>query len=169
MKLLSPWYYSTDGFQGVNSVDQSFAFAGTTGNAVFRGGYWGNPANDRYLSTANNVDIKTYNSDAWAQFGAPLTPAVFEIWTTTALTAIQTRPIRTSSWRVTWRCRWRCCRTWRIRGAHRIPVCRLGSSYNLAFSNITVTGSQKTLSEIKSRSGCAEWLPQRELSESADR
>src|SRR5216684_3259086 len=29
VKLLSPWYWSTDGFQGgVNTVDQSFAFVG---------------------------------------------------------------------------------------------------------------------------------------------
>ena len=110
-KLLSPWYYSTDGFQGVNTIDQSFAFvgdnvffpiwaglandnvtvtnsfAGTSNNAVFCGGFWGNPPADHYTATANNIDIKTYNSDAWVPYGAPLTPAAFQIWVDNATSA----------------------------------------------------------------------------------
>ncbi|HWC95324.1 MAG TPA: hypothetical protein VG456_01205, partial [Candidatus Sulfopaludibacter sp.] len=111
VKLLSPWYFSTDGFQGVNSTDQSFAFLGdnvffpawagiasdninvtnsfaaSTNNAVICGGYWGNTSNNQYHATVNNVDIRTYITDAWVPYGATLTPAVFQIWMDNAVSS----------------------------------------------------------------------------------
>jgi len=175
VKLLSPWYYSTDGFQGVNSVDQSFAFvgdnvffpiwagiandnitvtnsfAGTTGNAVFCGGFWGNPASGRYKSVVDNVDIKTYNSDAWVRFGSPLTPAVFQIW-------VDSGDSNHGYSNQTYR-------NIRVEGDLLAPLAMLknmsypwgpphllpplGNSYNLVFSNVSLAGTQKHISEIK--------------------
>lgn len=175
VKLLSPWYFSTDGFQGVNSVDQSFAFvgdnvffpiwagianagitvtnsfAGTTNNAVFCGGFWGNGSTDKYASSVNNVDIKTYNSDAWVQYGAPLTPAVFEIW-------VDNNASASGYSNQTYQ-------NIRVEGNIQAPLAilknmvypwggntslpPLGNSYNLVFDNISVAGTQKILSEIQ--------------------
>ena len=175
VKLLSPWYYSTDGFQGVNSVDQSFAFvgdnvffpiwsgiangdvsvtnsfAGTAGNAVFCGGYWGNPGT-QFKTSVQNIDIKTYNSDAWVQFGAPLTPAVFQIWmdSTNSAYGYSNQTYQDI----------------RVEGDLSVPLLilknmvypwggpnavspPLGNSYNLLFRNVTVAGRQNILSEIK--------------------
>ena len=85
VKVLSPWFYSTDGFQGVAHVDRSFifngdnafapmwagwqndnvtitrSFAGTTNNSVFAGGYWGYERIPGYSAFVDDVDIKTYN------------------------------------------------------------------------------------------------------------
>ncbi len=176
VKLLSPWYYSTDGFQAVNHVDQSFAFigdnvffpawagvgndnvtitnsfAGTTNNSVFNGGFWGNDASNTYTSFADNIDIKTYNSDVWVPFGAPLSPAAFQIWVD------NNNPTRGYSNQT--------YQNIRIEGSLNVPVAMvknmvypwggpnavtppLGNSYNLVFKNITLEGTQKYLSELK--------------------
>jgi hypothetical protein len=175
VKLLSPWFYSTDGFQGVSNVDSAFAFvgdnvffpiwaglantgitvrnsfAGTTGNAVFCGGYWGNGSN-QYQSLVDNVDIKTYNNDAWVPYGAPLTPAVFQIWVdgTSSNYGYSNQEYRNI----------------RVEGNIQTPLAMLknmlypwaaaipgdaplGNSYNLKFSNISLEGTQKYLSEVK--------------------
>jgi hypothetical protein len=176
VKLLSPWYYSTDGFQGVNSVDRSFAFvgdnvffpiwagiandnvtvtnsfAGTSGNAVFCGGFWGNPPSNRYKASVSNIDIKTYNSDAWVPFGAPLTPSVFQIWV--------------DNYDSTYGYSNQTYQNVRVEGDLHAPLAMLknmvypwgipnpnlpphGNSYNLVFANISVAGTQKIVSEIK--------------------
>jgi hypothetical protein len=176
VKLLSPWYYSTDGFQVVNHVDQSFAFvgdnvffpawagvanddvtvtnsfAGTTNNAVFCGGFWGNQPSNTYRAFVDNIDVKTYNSDAWVPYGAPLTPAVFQIWVDNNVSTMgysnQTyQNIRvegdlgTSLAMVKNR-----VYPWGGADAYDPP---LGNSFNLVFKNIELAGTQKVLSEIK--------------------
>ncbi len=176
VKLLSPWYYSTDGFQAVNHVDQVFAFvgdnvffpiwagigndnvtvtnsfAGTTGNSVFCGGFWGNEASNTYISFADNVDIKTYNSDAWVQFGAPMTAAAFQIWVDNN---DSTRGYSNQTYQ-----------NIRIEGNLDVPLAiiknrvypwggataydpPLGNSNKLVFKNIILEGTQKYLSELK--------------------
>jgi hypothetical protein len=177
VKLLSPWYYSTDGFQGVNHVDQVFAFvgdnvffpiwagigndgvtvtnsfAGNSNNAVFCGGYWGNPATDGYTALVKNIDIKTYNSDAWVPFGVPLTPALVQIWvdnndSTRGYSnqayedirvegSINTSLVMLKNMAYPWG-----------GGASTFSV-PLGSSSNITFANISLSGTQKVLSEIK--------------------
>lgn len=101
VKELSPWYWSTDGFQGVIDVENCFAFvgdnvffpvwapllqanvtilhsfAGTTNNAVFSGGFWGFPtAALGFSSLVNDIDVKTYTVSTWGTH----TPAIFQIW-----------------------------------------------------------------------------------------
>jgi hypothetical protein len=171
--MLSPWFYSTDGFQNVSHVDHSFVFIGdnvfmpmwagqqgenvtytasfaaTTLNSVFAGGYWGNPASDRYTSFADDIDIKTYNSDDW---GPPLLAAAFQIWMDNS---DSTKGFANQTYQ-----------NIRIDGDLTVPLLQLkntvypwsgsssptpplGNSYNLVFRNITFTGTQKYLSEIK--------------------
>jgi hypothetical protein len=176
VKLLSPWYYSTDGFQAVNHVDQSFAFvgdnvffpvwagvanddvtvtnsfAGTTNNAVFCGGFWGNQPSNTYKAFVDNIDVKTYNSDAWVPFGAPLTPAVFQIWvdnnTSTMGYSNQTyQNIRVEGDLETSLAMLK-NRVYPWGGADAFDP-PLGNSSNLMFRNIKLAGTQKVLSEIK--------------------
>jgi len=174
VKILSPWFFSTDGFQGVSHVDQSFVFngdniftpgwagvqgqnltftscfVGTTNNAVFAGGYWGNAGSNRYTSFADDIDIKTYSNDDWVP-GSPLLPAAFQVWVdnsdSTMGYANQTY------------------QNVRIEGNISEPLLQLknvvypwsggfpdpplGNSYNLTFKNITLEGTQKYRSEIK--------------------
>ncbi|TSC70578.1 MAG: hypothetical protein CEO12_299 [Parcubacteria group bacterium Gr01-1014_46] len=109
VKILSPWYAQTDGFSVVD-VDQVFifngdttfnpylnfwspitngytvnlritnSFGGTANNAVFLGGFYGNPPGANFTSLVDNVDIKTFNDNSFVQWGAPHEPAVFQIW-----------------------------------------------------------------------------------------
>jgi hypothetical protein len=173
VKILSPWYYSTDGFQAVNHVDQVFvfngdnvffpiwsgingdnvtvtnSFAGNTNNAVFCGGFWGNPNTSTSTSYASNIDIKTYgNPIGWGQF----TPAVFQIWVDNATS---TKGYSNQTYE-----------NIRIEGNLLEPLGQiknmvypwsgpnvfdpaLGNSYNLVFRNITLEGTQATTTEIK--------------------
>ncbi len=108
-KILSPWYFQTDGYNAVE-VDQSFAFngdttfnnymgywnpatnsysintkvtnsfGGNTNNAVILGGFYGNYASANFTSTVDNMDIKTYNTNNFVQYGAPHEPSVFQVW-----------------------------------------------------------------------------------------
>jgi len=177
VKLLSPWYWSTDGFQsGVSNVDQSFAFvgdnvffpiwaglhnnnvtitnsfAGTTNNSVFTGGYWGNSRGNAHTSFVNNVDIKTYNGDPMP--GWRLTPVAFQIWVD------NNDPTKGYSNQT--------YQNIRIEGNINAPLAELknfvhpwtnvgqvvhvpplGNSYNLVFKNITLEGTQGRRSEIK--------------------
>ena len=174
VKILSPWFYSTDGFQGVSHVDRVFCFNGdnvftpgwagvqndnmtytrsfvaTTENAVFAGGYWGNAANNIYTSLADDIDIRSYVSDAG---GPPLLAAAFQVWMDNT---DSTKGYRNQTYQ-----------NIRIEaGQLTVPVLSvknvvypwggptavsppLGNGYNLVFKNISVTGTQKHLSEIK--------------------
>jgi hypothetical protein len=173
VKLLSPWFYSTDGFQGVSHVDQSFAFvgdnvfspgaagnqnqnvtvtssfAGTSNNSVFTGGYLGNDAASRYSSLADDIDIKTYDNDEGLT--VPLA-AAFQIWVDNS---DPTKGYSNQTYQ-----------NIRIEGnvgeglmelknivyifdPTHSPNPPLGNSYNLVFRNITLEGTQKYRSEIK--------------------
>jgi hypothetical protein len=173
VKLLSPWFFSTDGFQGVSHVDQSFAFvgdnvfstgaagvqndnvtvtssfAGTSNNSVFTGGYLGNDAANRYSSLADDIDIKTYHNDEGLT--VPLA-AAFQIWVDNS---DPTKGYSNQTYQ-----------NIRIEGnvgeglmelknivyifdPTHSPNPPLGNSYNLVFRNITLEGTQKYRSEIK--------------------
>ncbi|MCC6952591.1 MAG: hypothetical protein IT290_00585, partial [Deltaproteobacteria bacterium] len=177
VKLLSPWYWSTDGFQsGVSTVDQSFAFvgdnvffpiwaglhnndvvvtnsfAGTTNNSVFAGGFWGNHPSNTHTSFADNIDIKTYNNDSIP--GWTRTPAAVQVWVDNV------DPTYGHSNQT--------YQNIRIEGPITTPLIELknlvhpwanvgqpapdpalGNSYNFLFKNITLTGTQKYRSELK--------------------
>jgi len=175
VKLLSPWFYSTDGFQGVSRVDSSFAFvgdnvffptwaglgnrdvtvtnsfAGTTNNAVFCGGFWGNPPSS-YRSTVDGVDIKTFNSDDWVQWGAPMTPAVFQIWVDNNSSSYGYSNQTYRNIRVEGNLKTPLAMLKNMYYPWVLPVAGhtpLGNSYNLTFTNITVEGTQKYRSEVK--------------------
>jgi len=93
VKLLSPWYWGTDGFyvfpdrimhEGL--IEDCLAFVGddiffprenaggnitirnclvgTTGNNVFCMSYWVSPLSNNYYAKVENIDIKTYNNEA---------------------------------------------------------------------------------------------------------
>jgi hypothetical protein len=174
VKILSPWFYSTDAFQAVGHVDQSFVFNGdnvftpmwagqqhdnvtytssfvaTTLNSVFAGGYWGSPASNRYVSLADDIDIRTYNSDDW---GPPLLAAVFQIWMDNsdgnhgfANQTYQNIRIEGDYFSVPVLELKNMVYPW---SGSVAPAPPLGNSYNLVFRNISVTGAQKYLSEIK--------------------
>ncbi len=174
VKLLSPWFYSTDGFQGVSHVDESFAFtgdnvffpmwagvqnddvtitasfAGTTNNSVFSGGYWGYEAKQGYSALASDIDIKTYNNDDWVTDGTKMLAAAFQIFVDNS---DPTKGYANQTYEDI-----------RIEGNLSVPLLELknlvyiwggganpplGNSDNLVFRNITVEGSQKHRSEIK--------------------
>jgi hypothetical protein len=175
VKLLSPWYYQTGGFTGVNKVDRSFAFVGdnvfftlfaglandnvtitnsfaaATTNAIFCGGYWGNPPSG-YSASVQNVDVRTYNSPAWVPFGSPLTPALFQIWTDSTNPTFgysnQTyQDIRVEGDLYTPLAMLKnMVYPW---GGADSPPQPLGNSSNLVFKNVTVAGTQNMISEIK--------------------
>jgi len=105
VKELSPWYWSTDGFEGVPTVSNVFAFVGdnaffpsqagtagqnytvtnsfaaTTNNAIFNGGFWGRPASASfsYSATMDTIDIISF-TDGRASITGTHTPAIFQIW-----------------------------------------------------------------------------------------
>ena len=172
VKLLSPWFYATDGFQGVSHVDQSFAFvgdnvfstgaagvqnddvtvtssfAGTSNNSVFTGGYLGNAATNRYTAFADDIDIKTYDNDEGLVL--PLA-AAFQVWVD------NDEPTNGFSNQT--------YQNVRIEGnvgealleiknvvypfGGNPPNPPLGNSYDIVFRNITLEGTQKNRSEIK--------------------
>ncbi len=178
VKLLSPWYFQTDGFPNVDNVDQAFAFVGdnvfhptwagrtqynvtirnsfgaSTGNAVFLGGFFGNTdaLKSPYTALVDNIDVRSYNGDEWVPYGSPLTPAAFQIWVDNS---DSTKGYANQTYQ-----------NIRIEGNIDVPLAQLtnrvypwpgnpapdpplGNSYNLVFKNISLAGTQKYLSEIK--------------------
>ncbi len=173
MKIISPWFYSTDAFQNVSHVDHVFCFNGdniftpgaaglqndnvtytssfvaTALNSVFAGGYYGNAASNTYTSLADDIDIRIYNSDVGLTL--PLAGA-FQIWVDNS---DSTMGYRNQTYQ-----------NIRIDNHVSAPVLSvknvvypfggpyavnppLGNSYNLVFKNISVEGTQRYLSEIK--------------------
>jgi hypothetical protein len=173
VKVLSPWFYSTDGFQGVSHVDHSFifngdnafapsvaglqndnvtitsCFGGTTENSVFTGGYYGFEAKKGYSALVDDIDIKTYLSDAG---GPPLLASVFQVY-------VDNNDPNAGYSNQTYQ-------NVRIEGNLATPLLELkntvypwggpyaynpplGNSYNFAFRNISLGGTQKYRSEIK--------------------
>ena len=165
VKVLSPWFYSTDGFQGVSHVDRSFifngdnafapmwagwqndnvtitrSFAGTTNNSVFAGGYWGYEAIQGYSAFVDDVDIKTYNDHS-------VLASVFQVFldSNDAAQGYSNEIYQNI----------------RIEGNVSAPLIvlrnlvnnggtdpPLGNASNFVFRNITLAGTQKYLSEIR--------------------
>jgi hypothetical protein len=177
VKILSPWFYSTDGFQGVAHVDQSFifngdnafapgaagvqndnvtitrCFGGTTENSVFSGGYYGFEAKKGYSALVDDVDIKTYLGDAG---GPPLLASVFQVF-------VDNSDPKAGYSNQTYQ-------NIRIEGSVSTPLLELkntvypwggqyavdpplGNGYNFVFKNISLEGTQKYRSEIKGWDG----------------
>jgi len=175
VKILSPWFFSTDGFQGVSHVDQSFvfngdnafapgaagvqnddvtitsSFGGTTNNSVFSGGYWGFESDPAYTALADDIDVKTYNNDDWVP-PAPLLASVFQVWMDNDDSAAGYRS--------------QTYQNIRIEGDLAGPMLLLenkvypfggpyvfdpplGNGYNFVFRNVSLEGTQAYLSEIK--------------------
>jgi hypothetical protein len=173
VKVLSPWFYSTDGFQGVSHVDHSFifngdnafapgaagvqndnvtitsCFGGTTENSVFTGGYYGFEARRGYSALVDDIDIKTYLGDAG---GPPLLASVFQVY-------VDNNDPNAGYSNQTYQ-------NVRIEGNVATPLLELknivypwggpyaynpplGNSYNFVFRNITLEGTQNYRSEIK--------------------
>jgi hypothetical protein len=165
VKVLSPWFYSTDGFQGVSHVDRSFifngdnafapmwtgwqndnvtitrSFAGTTNNSVFAGGYWGYERITGYSAFVDDIDIKTYNDHS-------ILASVFQVFLDNS------DPTQGYSDQI--------YQNIRIEGNvnARLLVLKnlsnnggaitpLGNGSNFVFRNITLTGTQKYLSQIQ--------------------
>jgi hypothetical protein len=175
IKELSPWFYSTDGFESVNHVDQVFAFigdnvffpgqegidndtvtvtnsfAGTTNNAVFCGGFWGNANSSSFASSAtmNNIDIKTYTSGTYGTH----TPAVFQIWVDNNISTSGYANQTYSNIRIEGNLNSDLAELVNMPypaawgGTTYTPA--LGNSYNISFQNITLSGTQSTLSSIQ--------------------
>ena len=140
------WLYH--GVQNAN-VAITNSFAGTTGNAVFCGGFWGNSASNTYTSLVDNIDIKTYgNPPSW---GVP-TPNIFQIWVDNDNSS---KGYSNQTYQ-----------NIRIEGNLSEPMAQLknmvypwgganaynpafGNSSNLVFSYISVSGTQAARSEIK--------------------
>lgn len=173
VKILSPWFYSTDGFQGVSHVDHSFifngdnafapgaagtqnenvtitsCFGGTTENSVFTGGYYGFEAKKGYTALVDDVDVKTYLGDTG---GPPLLASVFQVY-------VDNNDPNAGYANQTYQ-------NIRIEGDVSTPLLELkntvypwggpyaydpplGNSYNFVFRNISLEGTQKYRSEIK--------------------
>ena len=172
VKILSPWFYSTDGFQGVSHVDHSFifngdnaftpgaagvqnedvtitsCFGGTTENSVFTGGYYGFEAKKGYTALVDDVDVKTYLSDTG---GPPLLASVFQVY-------VDNNDPSFGYSNQTYQ-------NVRIEGNVSTPLIELkntvypwggpyaydpplGNSYNFVFKNIALEGTQKYKSQI---------------------
>jgi hypothetical protein len=167
VKLLSPWHWSTDGFQTVPQVDQSFAFVGdnvffpiwagvqgmnlsftnsfvgTSNNAVFCGGFWGNAASNTFSSLADNIDIKTY--------GDPSLPSVFQVWVDNTSSTNGYRNQTYSNIRIEGNVSERMLQMINVvypwgTNAAATP---LGNSSNFIFKNVSLEGTQPVRSEIK--------------------
>jgi len=173
VKVLSPWFYSTDGFQGVSHVDHSFifngdnafapgaagvqndnvtitsCFGGTTENSVFTGGYYGFEAKKGYTALVDDIDVKTYLSDSG---GPPLLASVFQVY-------VDNSDPNAGYSNQTYQ-------NVRIEGNVATPLLELkntvypwgglyavnpplGNSSNFVFRNISLEGTQKYLSQIK--------------------
>jgi hypothetical protein len=170
VKVLSPWFYSTDGFQGVSHVDRSFifngdnafapmwagwqndnvtitrSFAGTSNNSVFAGGYWGFEAIQGYSAFVDDIDVKTYPVDGGVM------AAVFQTFVDNS------DPSQGYSNQI--------YQNIRIEGNLNVPLLKLenlvypwggpnavnpplGNSDNFVFRNVTLEGKQTHRSEIK--------------------
>jgi len=178
VKILSPWWFSTDGFPGVAHVDHCFifngdnsfqvesagllgddltvthCFGGTANNSVFTGGYWGFESDPGYTAFVDDVDIKTYENGEWVtdpqhqQFLA----AAFQVFVDNADSS---KGYSNQTYQNV-----------RVEGSLSVPLMilknivylfapkqsanpPLGNSYNFTFRNISLEGTQKHLSVVK--------------------
>jgi hypothetical protein len=176
VKILSPWWFSTDGFPGVAHVDRCFifngdnsfqvesgatpqddltvthCFGGTANNSVFTGGYWGFESRPGYTAFVDDVDIKTYEDGRW--FTSPDT----ELAAGVSVFVDNSDPSKGYSNQT--------YQNVRIEGSIDVPLLilrnlvymfdpkhsanpPLGNSYNFTFRNISLEGTQKERSVVK--------------------
>ena len=176
VKILSPWFFSTDGFQGVSHVDQSFifngdnafatgsaglqkedvtithCFGGTSNNSVFTGGYWGYESHPGYTAFVDDVDIKTYENGDWITDPEDRLAAVLSVFVDNS------DPSKGYSNQT--------YQNVRVEGSLSAPLLilknlvymfdpthnpnpPLGNSYNFTFRNVSLEGTQKYLSVIR--------------------
>jgi len=176
IKVISPWWFSTDGFPGVSHVDHCFifngdnsfapssagiqnddatitaSFGGTTNNSVFTGGYWGYESHRGYTALVDDVDIKTYENGEWVTKPEGMLAAAFQVFVDNA---DPTQGYSNQTYQNV-----------RIEGNVSVPVAvlknvvyifdpdhspnpPLGNSYNFTFRNITLEGTQKYHSQVQ--------------------
>jgi len=165
VKLLSPWYWSTDGFYALHT-DQCFAFVGDNvffplwylggsenvtiansfgandNNGLFCGGYWGFPATVAWAAVVDNVDLRTYDGAG----------GVFQSWVDNTNSTYGLRNHTYQNIRVEGSLAngpllelKNYVYPWSGASAPNPP---LGNSYNFAFRNISLQGTQSMLSQI---------------------
>jgi hypothetical protein len=174
IKELSPWYYSTDGFEAVNHVDQVFAFVGdnvffpdqegvnydnmtvtnsfgaNTNNGVFCGGFWGDPSSSNfpYSATMNNITVRSYNNGSGTH-----TPAIFQLWVDNNVSANgyanQTYENITIEGNLSSNLAELINMPYPAAWGGTTYTPALGNSYNVSFQNITLTGTQTGASKIQ--------------------
>jgi len=176
IKVISPWWFSTDGFPGVSHVDHCFifngdnsfapasagiqnddatitsSFGGTTNNSVFTGGYWGYESHKGYTALVDDVDIKTYENGEWVTNPEDMLAAAFQVFVDNSDPA-QGYSNQTYQ-------------NVRVEGSVSVPVAilknlvymfdpshspnpPLGNSYNFTFRNISLEGTQKYRSVVR--------------------
>jgi hypothetical protein len=176
IKVISPWWFSTDGFPGVSHVDHTFifngdnsfapgsagiqnddatitsSFGGTTNNSVFTGGYWGYESHKGFTAFVDDVDIKTYENGDWVTKPEGVLAAAFQVFVDNA---DSTKGYSNQTYQNV-----------RIEGNLSVPVAvlknvvyifdpdhspdpPLGNSYNFTFRNITLEGTQKYHSQVQ--------------------
>jgi hypothetical protein len=177
VKVLSPWYYGTDGFYALHT-DQCFAFngdntffplwyyagsenvtivnsfGGNTNNAVIGAGYWGFEFLT-YATLMDNIDIKTFGGGG----SSVVTPAVFQQWVDNSSSSygFQNKTFQNI----------------RIDGNVTGPLLQLenrvypwnstsanpplGNSSNFVFKNISLSGTQSSLSAIAGYDSADGW------------
>jgi len=162
VKLISPWYYSTDGFYAMHT-DECFAFvgdnalftlwylggsenvtithtfAGCDNNLLICGGYWGFPTNIAWSVLVDSLDVKTYG------------PGVFQVWVDNTNSTYGFRNhtyqnvhvdgslangplMELENYVYPW-------------GSPN-PNPPLGSCYNFSFKNVTLQGTQTQISQL---------------------
>jgi hypothetical protein len=176
IKVISPWWFSTDGFPGVSHVDHCFifngdnsfapgsagiqnddatitsSFGGTTNNSVFTGGYWGYESHPGYTAFVDDVDIKTYENGDWITNPEDMLAAAFQVFVDNS------DPSKGYSNQT--------YQNVRVEGSLSVPLMilknlvyiwdpahnpnpPLGNSYNFTFRNISLEGTQKYVSVVK--------------------
>ena len=175
VKELSPWYWSTDGFEAVPSVSQVFAFIGdnvffpgqaglsgsnftvsnsygaSTNNAVFCGGFWGyaNSSSSAYSATVNGVTARSYTNGS----SGTHTPAIFQIWVdnnvSTSGYANQTYSNITIEGNLNSDLAELINSPYPAAWGGTSYTPALGNSYNFTFTNITLKGTQSGMSLIE--------------------
>lgn len=176
IKVISPWWFSTDGFPGVSHVDHTFifngdnsfapgsagiqnddvtitsSFGGTSNNSVFTGGYWGYESHPGYTALVDDVDVKTYENGDWITNPEDRLAAVFQVFVDNADSS---KGYSNQTYQNV-----------HVEGSLDAPLMilknlvymfdpdhspnpPLGNSYNFTFRNISLEGGQKYVSVVK--------------------
>src|SRR5262249_47928837 len=176
VKVISPWFYSTDGFQGVSHVDRSFifngdnafapmwagvhgddvtitrSFAGTSNNSVFAGGYWGYESHPGYTAFVDDVDIKTYENGDWVTDPQDRLAAAFQgfVDNSDPSKGYSNQTYQNVRLEGSLSVRWMILKTLVYIGAPaHTPTPPLGNSYNFTFRNVSLEGTEKYPSVVR--------------------